>query len=301
MIALSIIIVNYNTKEILRKCLKSLGANADEVPETVEIIVVDNGSTDGSVDYLRELANWRINERKGLRSDEIESEEKLISLLNRRKIVIKLIENKENLGFAKAVNEGIKLAKGENILLLNSDTLVKKGSLINLLNFEKEKYPTVIGARLLNPDGSIQPSCFNLPTVWRAVKEYWLGQKGTFAKFFPKGEKPVEVEAVVGGVMLIPRKIIEKVGLFDERYFMYFEDLDYCHRVRKAGFKIYYLPKSEIIHEHGASGRKLADEKNQWRRLIPSSKIYYGILRHWLITFVIKTSNVLCSNLKENY
>ena len=293
MIYLSIIIINYNTQKILKKCLESLEVHAGEVPGEVEIIVVDNGSTDGSVEYLRQLTRRGVNELK--------QNNKRVNLLTRNKITIKLIENKENLGFARAVNQGIKLAKGENILLLNSDTMVQKGSLVDLLNFEKEKYPTVIGARLLNPDGSIQSSCFNLPTVWRAVKEYWLGQKGTFAKFFPKGEKPVEVEAVVGGAMLIPRKIIEKVGLFDERYFMYFEDLDYCRRVRKAGFKIYYLPKSEIIHEHGASGRKLADEKNQWRRLIPSSKIYYGILRHWLITFVIKTSNVLCSNLKENY
>jgi GT2 family glycosyltransferase len=116
--------------------------------------------------------------------------------------------------------------------------------------------------------------------------EYWLGKKGYFSKYIP-GDQPVEVEAVSGGVMLFSRGVIEKVGLLGERYYFYFEDLDFCRKAGKAGFKIYFFPEAEVVHEHGASGRSLADDQNQWRRLIPSSKIYYGTLRHYLINLII--------------
>jgi GT2 family glycosyltransferase len=171
--------------------------------------------------------------------------------------------------------------------LLNSDTQVKEGTLVKLVEFEKKVGPAIIGARFLNPDGSTQASVFHLPTIRRAICEFWLGKRDAFSKYAPAGERPVEVEAVSGGAMLISRGIIEKIGLFDERYFMYFEDLDYCRRAKLAGFKVYYLPSAEVIHEHGASGRKIADEANQWRRLIPSSKIYHGMLRHYLIYSII--------------
>ena len=89
---------------------------------------------------------------------------------------------------------------------------------------------------------------------------------------------------------LITPKALNKVGLLDERYFMYFEDIDYCRRIARAGLKIYYLPEAEVYHVHGASGKGLVDDKNQWKRLIPSSKIYHGLLRHYLISFIIASS-----------
>lgn len=257
---LSIIVVNYNTKELLKKCLDSIIIKGLEA----EIIVVDNGSTDESVDYINGLTKLRIN---GL--------------------IIKTILNKENLGFAKAVNLGIKSSSGESILLLNSDTQVKPSCLEKLIKFEEQVRPAVIGAKMLNPDGTVQGSCFYLPTVKRAILEYWLGKKNYFLKYSLPGKEPVEVEAVSGGAMMISRALIDKIGMLDERYFMYFEDLDFCRGAKKAGYKIYYLPSAEIIHEHGASGKNLTGSKDQWKRLIPSSKTYHGWLKHYLISFIL--------------
>jgi len=249
---LSIVIVSYNTKEILKKCLESLSAD-------FEIIVVDNASTDDSVPMIK-----RDYPR------------------------VKIIINKENFGFAKAVNQALRQAQGEAVFLLNSDTKVKNGALEKLVEFEEKVRPAIIGARMLNPDGTVQGSCFYLPTIGRAIKEYWFGKSGYFSKYAPEGKEPVKVEAVSGGAMLIPREIINKIGMLDEKYFFYFEDLDYCRRANQAGYKIYYLPTAEIIHEHGASGKKLAEENDQWRRLIPSSKTYHGRLKHYAVTLIIK-------------
>ena len=275
---LSIIIVNYNTKDLLKRCLQSvisdwllvikvqLSTARNQLP-TAEVIVIDNGSTDGSEKYLRSQISNLKTKIKNLK--------------------LKVLLNKTNLGFAKAVNQGIKQARGKAIFLLNPDTIVKPESLKKLLEFEKKVSPAIVGVRMLNSDGSIQGSVFNLPTVKRAIEEFWLGKKGAFSKYAPFEDKPIEVESVSGGAMLISKKVIEKIGLFDERYFMYFEDLDYCRRARKAGFKIWYLPTAEIIHEHGASGKFLAKPEDQWKRLIPSSKIYHGSLKHYLIWLII--------------
>ena len=258
---LSIVIVSFNTERILEKCLQSIFKEGKNLADEFEILVVDNASSDASV-----------------------------AMIEKKFPQIKLIRNKENLGFSKAVNQGLKQAKGETALLLNSDTYLTENCLKKLLSFEQAVRPAIIGARLLNPDGTVQPSVFKLPTVGRAIQEYWLGKKGYFSKYAPPGNSPVEVEAIVGGVMLISREILNRIGLLDERYFMYFEDLDYCRRVRQKGFKVYYLPEAEIIHEHGASGKTISSAGNQWRRLIPSSKIYHGILNHFAITFIIWSS-----------
>jgi GT2 family glycosyltransferase len=244
----SIIIVSYNTRELLKKCLSSIDGSYK-----TEIIVVDNGSTDGSVETIKKLATR-------------------YSFGN---VKFKIILNKENMGFAKAVNQGIRKASGDYILLLNSDIIVKPKAIEKMLEFVK-RHPEagVIGGRLLNPDGSIQGSCFYLPRLTRP-----------FAGKYNPGDKPTEVEAVVGAVFLIPHQVLEKVGFFDERYFMYFEDLDYCRRVKQAGFKIYYLPSAEFIHEHGASGASLPQKAHQW--LVESSKIYHGKLKYYLMTLII--------------
>jgi len=252
---LSIIIVNYNTANILRRCLKSLISNS-------EIILIDNGSTDDSLQLINS-SKWPN---------------------------LKIIKNQTNLGFAKAVNQGIKQSKGEYLLLLNSDIIAKPNSIKRLVDFA-EKHPGagVVGGRLLNPDGSIQGSCFFLPTLWRVVKEFWFNFKGfsVMIKYAPKSNRPSEVEAVVGAVFLIPRKVFGKVGFFNERYFMYFEDLDYCRRVRENGLRVYYLPTAEFIHAHGASGRGISEKTQKW--LVESSQIYHGKFKYFLINFVIKT------------
>ena len=203
------------------------------------------------------------------------------------------------MGFAKAVNKGIKSSSGELILLLNSDTQVKPSCLGKLIKFENLVRPAVIGAKMLNPDGTVQGSCFYFPTVKRAILEYWLRGENYFSKYAPSGKEPVEVEAVSGGAMLISRALIDKIGMLNERYFMYFEDLDFCRRAKKAGYKTYYLPTAEIIHEHGASGKNLTSLKDQWKRLIPSSKIYHGGLKHYLISFILWTGQKCLKRKKQ--
>ncbi|MEJ2348070.1 MAG: glycosyltransferase family 2 protein [Patescibacteria group bacterium] len=257
---LSIIIISYNTKDLTRQCIESIINEGSKID--LEIIVVDNDSKDGSVEELKEL--WKKYKN------------------------LKLIENKENVGFSKANNQGIKTASGRYILLLNSDTKVKRYVFKKLLSFaEKTDDAGVVSPKLLNGDGTLQPSCFYFPTIRNAIREYWLGQKGLFEKYVPKVKKPVVVEAVVGAAFLITPKALNSVGLLDERYFMFFEDLDYCKRVQEKGLKVYYYPGASIVHYHGASGKKIADQENQWRRLIPSSKIYHGVLKHYFLTAIL--------------
>jgi GT2 family glycosyltransferase len=145
----------------------------------------------------------------------------------------------------------------------------------------------VIGPKLLYADGRLQPSCFRFPSIGRAIKEYWLGQKGLFDKYAPKGDTPQVVDSVVAAVFLITPRALKEVGNIDERYYFYFEDIAYCREVSRKGLKVYYLPEAEIVHLEGASGKSIANPENQWRRLIPSSKIYHGTLRHYILTLII--------------
>ena len=276
---LSIIIVNYNTRDLLQDCLKSIYTLYPK-PYTLEVIVVDNGSTDGSAEMVTS-GQWLVASEKT----------KKTPITNHQSpATIRLIKNQTNLGFAKAVNQGIRQSSGKNILFLNSDIVVKKNALVKLLAFvENHPQAGLVGGRLLNPNGSPQGSCFFLPTLWRVVKEFWFGNKGfsVVKKYVPEGKGPSEVEAVTGAVFLIPRKILAKVGLLDEHYFMYFEDLDYCRRARKAGLKVFYVPQAEFIHYHGLSGKKIPEKTQKW--LVESSKIYHGLWKYWLLTFIIKT------------
>lgn len=254
---LSIIIISFNVSLLLKKCLKSI---EQEVKNTrklkVEVFVVDNASTDESVQMVRKGFPW-----------------------------IKLIENEENFGFARAANQGIKKAEGKYILLLNPDTIVKTDALERMVSFADSHFQVgVVGGRFIDSDNKIQGSCYRLPTLSRAFRQIFTGDEKISQKYTPEGNKPVEVEAVVGGVFLVPRKVFDEVGLMNERYFMYFEDLDFCRRAIAAGFKVYYLPTAEFIHYHGASGRNIPIQTHQW--LVQSSKIYHGILKYWLITLI---------------
>lgn len=258
---LSIIIVNFNTKGLIIDCLKSIEEESSKLD--TEVIVVDNNSSDGSKEALAKL---KIKNYK-----------------------LKVIFNNENSGYAKASNQGIKISKGKYILLLNSDTLVHKNSLGSLVEFARKTSDAgVVGSKLLNIDGSLQSSCYNFPTIRNAILEYFFGKKGLFDKYAPKGNDSVTVNALVGASFLITPEARKKVGILDERYWAYFEDIDYCRQVWKNGLKVYYLPASIITHYHGASFKKAtSDDATRWRRLIPSSKIYHGFFGHYLINLVI--------------
>jgi GT2 family glycosyltransferase len=260
MYKVSIIIISFNTKDLTLEAVKSIYESSKEI--SFEVIVVDNNSRDGSIEILRDFEKKYEN--------------------------FSLIENKDNLGFAKANNQAIRKAKGEYILLLNSDTKVLPNAIKKLLNFaDKTSDAGVVGPKLLNKDMSVQPSCVNFPTIINAVRQYFLGKKGLFDKYVPKENKPVVVDALVGAAFLITPQALKKVGFLDERYFMYFEDIDYCRKVKRASLKVYYLPDVKIVHYHGVSGKNLVSTKDQWRRLIPSSKIYHGVFKHYLLTAIL--------------
>jgi GT2 family glycosyltransferase len=266
---ISIIIVSYNTKKLTLDCIKSVFNEGSKIRK--EIIIIDNLSTDGSVEAIEESI-------KSITHSTSSGQESIKGLL---------IKNNENFGFSKAVNQGIRKAKGKYVLLLNSDTKVKKDALSKLLEFAKKNIDAgVVGLKLLELDGKkVQPSCFNFPTIGKAMRQYWLGKKGLLEKFAPEGKDSQEVDAVVGAAFLITPKTLKKVGLLDERYFMYFEDIDYCRRVWRSGLKVYYLPSAQVIHIHGASGKDIGDL--QKKRLIESSKIYHGVAKHYLLNFII--------------
>ncbi len=253
---LSIIIVNFNTKKLILDCIKSILFFPPRVG--YEIVVIDNASSDDSVNALEK---FKTSKRLGAK--------------------LRIIKNEENLGFAKANNVGIKSAHGRYVLLLNSDTKVKKNSVDNLYNFASTKsFAGVVGPKLLNGDGSVQSSIYHFPTAVRAIREFWLGERGAYEKYKLEGDEPVAVDALVMAAFLLTPRVISEVGLLDERYFMYFEDLDYCRKVKSMGLKVYYLPNSEIVHLHGRSGGK-SD------LLIASSKAYHGFVKYLIITFII--------------
>lgn len=260
---ISIVIVNLNTKDLTIGCLRSIEKFCKNIP--FEVLLTDNGSTDGSVEALKKLSLEKFWKGK-----------------------FTLILNKDNTGYAKANNQGIKKSRGKYIFLLNNDTVLHKGAIEELLSFaEKTPDAGVVGSRLLNIDGTLQMSCYHFPTLQNAIKEYWLGKRGLFEKFAPTGYAPIPVDSVVGAAFLITPSAMEKVGMLDERYFAYFEDIDYCRQVWRNEMKVYYLPASVITHYHGATFKKLSNESERWKKLIPSSKIYHGLFSHYLINSVL--------------
>ena len=260
---LSIVIVNLNTKDLTVGCIRSIEKEAKDL--SFEVLLTDNGSNDGSVEAFREITKEPYWKDK-----------------------FTLVLNDSNTGYAKANNQGVRKAKGKYIFLLNNDTVVHKDALQKLVEFaDKTPDAGVIGSRLLNIDGTLQMSCYHFPTITNAIKEYFFGKKGLFEKFAPKGDVSVTVDSVVGAAFLITPEAKKRVGILDERYFAYFEDIDYCRQTWKQGLKVYYLPSSIITHYHGATFKKLADESQRWKKLIPSSKVYHGLFKHYVINAIL--------------
>lgn len=233
---LSVIIVNYNVKNFLQQLLQSLFKSV--VRFDYEIIVVDNNSVDGSVAMLE----------------------------NYYKDKIKIIVNKDNLGFSKANNMGIKASEGAYILLLNPDTLVMEDTLQKMVDFMESNTNTgAVGVKMLDGEGKFLPeSKRGFPTPKVALYKM-LG----LSKIFPKSKKfgqyhlgflnsdeIHEVDVLSGACMMIRRDVLEQVGLLDEDYFMYGEDIDLSYQIKKAGYKNYYFPKTNIVHFKGESTKK---------------------------------------------
>ncbi len=236
----SIIIVNWNTREILRDCLRSVYEHAG--PVDFHVIVVDNASTDGSADMVRSEFGK-----------------------------VELIANSDNRGFAAANNQGMAVATGRYVLLLNSDTLVLDGAIAKMVTCA-DAHPdvAVLGCRVLNRDRSLQPTCFMYPSVLNVFLDVTsLSKVAPRSRFFGrarmtwwKRDNVREVEVVTGCFMLVRREAVDRVGVMDDSFFMYGEETDWCYRFRKAGWKVLFAPCGEIIHLGGASSRRAAGEMN---------------------------------------
>jgi GT2 family glycosyltransferase len=236
---LSIVIVSYNVKEFLEQCLYSVLKAMQNIDG--EIFVVDNNSVDGTQSMLKAK----------------------FSAPN-----IHLILNKENLGFGKANNQALRLCKGEFVLVLNPDTLLQEDTLEKMIAFMKtDEKIGAAGCKLLNADGTFQLSCrrgFPSPEVsfYKIVGLSRLFPKSKrFARYnltYLSTEETYEVDALMGAFMFLRREVLETVGLFDEAFFMYGEDLDWCYRIKQAGWKIYYYSGTQIIHYKGESAKKMS-------------------------------------------
>jgi len=248
-VELSIIIVNYNVKDFLENALISIKKAIADIK--AEIFVVDNASEDGSVEMVRQKFPD-----------------------------VKLIVNDKNLGFARANNQALKLAKGKYILLINPDTIVQEDTFKVLISF-LESHPEcgMVGCKILNPDGTLQLACRrSFPTPWVAFTKM-AGLSALFpkSKIFARynltyldPDEITEVDAVSGSFMMIRREVYEQVGGLDEDFFMYGEDIDWCYKIKKAGWKIYYVPLTQIIHFKGESTK---------RSNIDEIRVFYDAMR----------------------
>ncbi len=242
MVDLSIIILNHNNCNLLKNCLKSIFNSTHRI--TFEIIVVDNASTDNSVQMVKE--NYSN---------------------------VTTIENKENLGFTKANNQGLTLSKGRYCMLLNNDTVIKDGAFDKIIEF-MDANPTVgvSGPKLLNVDGTPQR------------------QGGLWGLPFWQSSKPKEVNFIMGACLVVRREIIEKVGKLDENLFFYNEDLDWCKRIKVAGWKIYFVPQAEVIHYGGYSTRRTFNKRlfvEGFRGGLYFCKKHYGPLAYYVYRFIL--------------
>ncbi|MEO0964985.1 MAG: glycosyltransferase family 2 protein [Planctomycetota bacterium] len=229
---LSVVIVSYNTREMTLECLDTLAEALTRLD--AEVFVVDNASTDGSVDAVRAAYPDAV-----------------------------VIANDDNAGFGAANNQAFARAAGRYLLLLNSDAFPEPGALEALVAFA-ERHPDagVVGPRTLCPDGSLQQSCFHYPSPWLAWREnLWLHRlMRRHPRFGDMGAWPHdevrEVDFVIGACMLVRRDAYDAVGGFDERFFMYAEESDWQKRIGAAGFGVWFTPDAVVTHIGGASGAK---------------------------------------------
>lgn len=224
--SLSIIILSYNTKELTRDCLASV---FKYLPlDFFEVIVVDNSSNDTSSEMVRKDFPK-----------------------------IKLIQSAENLGFAKGINKGVKFAKADNLLFLNSDTKLYDATLVAMVNFlQQNKNIGVLGGLLTNLDGSPQRSFGKFYTLFNVFKMLLGGDQAE--KLKTQLNRPVSVDWVSGGFMMIPKSVYEKMQGFDEHFFMYIEDMELCYRIKKSGYKVFAYPAKAIHIAQGSSNRSFA-------------------------------------------
>ncbi len=267
---LSIVILNFNSKSYLFKCLDSI-KKSNLANLNIEIVVVDNNSYDGSQELLNKAKLPGLN--------------------------FKFVANKQNLGFSKGNNVGIKETSGKYVLFLNPDTFIQKHTLKTIYKFmENNPAVGVCCPRLDLPDGTLTSASHRgFPTPWNSFT-YFSGLQKLFPRSklfsgYTKGwlldsDKPHEVDAISGGFFFVRRAAAEQVGWWDEDYFLYGEDIDFCYRLKEKGWKVMFLPEISVLHYHGissgikkhSSNLSLASEKTRLRALKASTeamKIFY--------------------------
>ncbi len=246
----SVIIVSYNTRDLLLACIDSVANEACEWQRKVEIIVVDNASADGSPEAVEEKFPEAI-----------------------------VIRNGENLGFSRGNNIGIRHSKGDPVIALNSDTILMPGFFTAVdKELQEDERVGILAPRLLNPDGTLQISAYhNYPDPLVEVFGYTrIG--GIARRLFPRSDYPfryeleeeehsrrMEVAHVKGACLIIRRSLLDDIGGFDEDYFLYREETDLCKRARDRGWKVVYAPGIYVYHHHKASSRSFSDKGLSYR------------------------------------
>jgi GT2 family glycosyltransferase len=271
---ISIIIVNWNTRDLLQSCLESIYKTIHDI--SYEIIVVDNASQDGSVAMLQEKYPQ-----------------------------VRLIQNEENRGFGAANNQAMRIMAGRYALLLNSDTVLTENAVRELFTFmEGQSDAAMACGQLLNDDGGKQNSVASFPNLLTLLTNTSLLEY-LFPKHYPSKrysyDGPIEVDSCIGACLLVRKKAIEDVGMFDERYFFFFEETDWAYQMREAGWKAFHVPSAFICHFQGQSiGRDIQSRIEFYRSryqffrkwksrpyfVAVSAVIFLRLCMNWLLTAI---------------
>jgi N-acetylglucosaminyl-diphospho-decaprenol L-rhamnosyltransferase len=236
---LSVVIVSYNTRDLLRACLDSIVATLDG-GLTYEVVVVDNASTDGSAAMIRE----------GFPQ-------------------VRLLANSDNRGFAASNNQAIQKSSGRYVILLNPDTEVRQGALQHMMRVLEERSEIgVVGPKLLFPDGRLQHSAFTFPTLAMVFLDFFPLQdrlldtplNGRYPRALYERGEPFAIDHPLGAALMVRRQVIDEVGPLDERFFMYCEEIDWCMRIKEAGWEIVCCPRAEIVHYVAQSTRQFRED-----------------------------------------
>jgi len=253
------IILNWNTPKLTSSCVSSIYKYLKNYP--FRLVIVDNGSTDNSVAVFKKLQLKYPN--------------------------FHLVVSNTNKGFSAGNNLARQYFNTKYLVFLNSDISLIDDSITQAISYLKQhQHIGLIAPKLILADGSTQNSVFPPQTLINAIKHYWFGKK-SFSPYSPLSNQPTPVWAVAGAAIIIKSALFKKIGMWNEKYFIYFEDLDLCRSLRKINKKIVYFPKTKLLHMHGQSGKKIATLPNQWKRLIPSSIKYHGIIKHYILFMIV--------------
>jgi len=253
---LAIIIVSWNCRKYLKSCLKSIFQSKKD--SSVEIFVVDNNSSDGTVEMVKKEFPK-----------------------------VQLIANNFNAGFAKANNQALKIAKGKYLLLLNPDTEVKADTLTKAVAYLNDHPKAgIMGCKILNPNGSLQNSVRRFPNLSSQILillkfHNFFPDLEPLKKYFAKDfnyHKEQEADQIMGAFFMIRKECLDEIGLFDEKFWLWFEEVDFCKRVKDKGWKVLYTPELEIIHAQGKSFAQIKAVKEQ---IIFNRSLLYYFRKHF--------------------